>query len=91
MPVPEPNDVRSRIERIVLDSAEGGLSEDQLADAGGSLPRLSYSSLSYIRMIDAVENELGVYLDPEERDERYRSVDGLVELVTEALRDPADA
>lgn len=91
MPVPEPADLRPRVVRIVLDSAEGGLSEEQLAAVDGSLPGVSYSSLSYIRMIDAVENELGVYLDPEERNERYQSVDGLVELVAERLRDPADA
>lgn len=52
---------------------------------------MSYSSLAYIRMIDAVENELGVYLDPEEESERFETIDSLEDLVGHHLRESADA
>ncbi|MBU6533257.1 hypothetical protein ACFUIW_15175 [Streptomyces sp. NPDC057245] len=86
-----PDDIRSRIVRIVLGSAEGDLTERDLAAAGWSLPQVSYSSLAYIRMIDTVENELGVYLDPEEESDRFETIDSLVELVSQHLREVADA
>lgn len=86
-----PDDIRSRIVRIVLSSAEGDLTERDLATANWSLPQVSYSSLAYIRMIDTVENELGVYLDPEEESDRFETIDSLVELVSQHLREVADA
>ncbi|CAL9286646.1 hypothetical protein [Streptomyces sp. SudanB182_2057] len=85
------DDLRARILRIVLGAAEGDLTEQDLAAANWSLPAVSYSSLAYIRMIDTVENELGVYLDPEEESERFETIDNLVELVGHHLRDAADA
>ncbi len=83
--------LRSRIVRIVLDSVEGDLTETELSGADWSLPNVGYSSLSYIRMIDTVENELGVFLDPEEDGERIVSVDDIVRLVQERLQEPASA
>jgi acyl carrier protein len=81
--------LRPSIVRIVCDSAEGDLTESVLAEAGGSLPAVGYSSLATIRMIDAIENELGVYLEPEEP--RLSTLDGIVELVAERLPDVAPA
>ncbi|MEV7966482.1 hypothetical protein AB0O34_10940 [Sphaerisporangium sp. NPDC088356] len=83
--------LRARIVRIVLDSVEGELTETELSAAEWSLSNIGYSSLSYIRMIDTVENELGVYLDPEEDGERIASVDDLVQVVQERLQEPASA
>ncbi|MGW1075398.1 phosphopantetheine-binding protein [Streptomyces sp. NPDC002537] len=83
--------LRTRIVRIIVNSAEGGLTEQELASVDGSLSALGYSSLSYIRMIDAVENELGVYLDPEVREENFATVDGILALVREELPEPAHA
>jgi len=85
------DDIRSRIVAAVLDSAEGDLTEQDLAAADWSLAGVSYSSLAYIRMIDTVENELGVYLDPEEESERFATIDGIVDLVCQHLRESADA
>jgi acyl carrier protein len=85
-----PELTRARIVRIVLDSAEGDLTERDLATAEGSLPRVGYSSLAYIRMIDTVENEFGVYLDPEEID-GFATIDDLADLITRQLQGTADA
>lgn len=87
----QPDELRSRVVRIIVNSAEGDLSEQDLAQAGGSLPSVSYSSLSYIRMIDAIENELGVYLDPEEESKRLETVDGIVALLTDNLQGTVSA
>ncbi|MGW4648514.1 hypothetical protein [Kitasatospora sp. NPDC004289] len=84
MPVSS-NQIRPRIVRIVLGAAEGDLTEQALAAANWSLPAVSYSSLAYIRMIDTVENELGVYLDPEEDSERFETIDSIVDLVCQQL------
>ncbi|MBO4159728.1 MULTISPECIES: acyl carrier protein [Micromonospora] len=73
--------IRQKVARIITESAEGGLSEADLDRAGGSLPALGYSSLSYIRMIDAIENTFGIEIDQDEEDDRLRSVDGIVALV----------
>jgi acyl carrier protein len=86
-----PDSVRSRLVRIVLSSAEGDLTERDLAAANWSLPEVRYSSLAYIRMIDTVENELGVYLDPEEESDRFETIDSLVELICQHLQESADA
>jgi acyl carrier protein len=86
-----PDDLRARIIRIVLSSAEGDLAEGDLAATGGYLPGVSYSSLSYLRMIDRIENEFGVYLDPEEENERFQTIDSLVELVSQQLGESAGA
>ncbi|MFF3764289.1 hypothetical protein ACFYYR_09405 [Streptomyces sp. NPDC001922] len=91
MSVPASDALRARVVRIVLDCAEGDLTEAELAATGWSLSGVSYSSLSYIRMIDALENELGVYLDPEEENESYETVDGIVALVGEHLEEAARA
>ncbi|ATE54590.1 hypothetical protein [Actinosynnema pretiosum] len=83
--MPVPDDLRGRIARIVIDSAEGDLTPAELSAAGGSLAGVGYSSLSLIRMLDAIENETGVFIDPEEDGERVGSVDQLAELVGERL------
>ncbi|QMU71501.1 hypothetical protein [Streptacidiphilus sp. P02-A3a] len=75
----------ARIRRLVVESAEGGLTEAVLAAAGGSLQAVNYSSLSYIRMIDAIENDFGVYLDPEADIASFATVDGIAGLVAAQL------
>ncbi len=77
--------LRAHIVRLVLDSAEGDLTEADLAAVGWSLPDVSYSSLSAIRLLDAVENEFGVYLDAEDDADRITTVDGIVALVRQRL------
>ncbi len=76
--------VRDRVLRLVVKSGDGNVTEGDLAATGGSLAELSYSSLSYMRLIDAIENELGVYIDPEAAVSRFASVDGIVELIRES-------
>jgi len=87
MPTTTSTELRSTIVRIVLESGEGEITESDLAAADWSLTAVGYTSLSYIRMIDAVENELGVYLDPEAETERFATIDGIIGLVVESSGD----
>lgn len=73
--------VRDQIVGLVLAAGEG-ITEQDLAATGGSLPELSFTSLSYIRLIDAIENEIGVYLEAEPG--QMSTVDQITELVLAA-------
>ncbi|MFJ2773882.1 hypothetical protein [Streptomyces sp. NPDC087300] len=77
-------DLRGQLMRLVIDSGDGELSLADLEKAEYSLTALNYSSLSYMRLIDAIENDLGVYLDPEADTERFSSVDGILGLIAES-------
>jgi acyl carrier protein len=76
--------VRDQVVRLVVNSGDGNVTEKDLAATGGSLKELSYSSLSFMRLIDAIENELGVYIDPEAAVSRFETVDGIAELIRES-------
>jgi acyl carrier protein len=73
--------LHARLVALVLESGDGNFSEQDLAAANGSLRMLNYSSLSYMRLIDAIENELGVYLDPEADNALFENIDSLTDLI----------
>jgi acyl carrier protein len=75
------DDVRAHLVRLIVESSERNLSVDDLARDSGSLRTLGYSSLSYIRLIDAIENELGVYIDPDADLELFSTVDSILGMV----------
>lgn len=77
-------DLRAQLVRIIVDSSDGNLSVGELDAARGSLRALGYSSLSYIRLIDGIENELGVYIDPDADIELFTTVDSILGLVVES-------
>ena len=74
---------RAHLVRLVVEASDGNFTAQELAQANGSLQAMGYSSLSYIRLIDAVENELGVYIDPDQDIESLDSVDGILALLVE--------
>ncbi|MGW4112426.1 phosphopantetheine-binding protein [Actinosynnema sp. NPDC004786] len=90
---PDSTTLRADLVRLIVSSGDGVIAEDDLARADGSLRALNYSSLSYMRLIDAIENELGVYVDPEADPERFATVDSLVDLIRESAdsEDSVDA
>ncbi|GGZ19000.1 acyl carrier protein [Streptomyces nitrosporeus] len=75
------NSLRTKIAELSVAAGDGGFSARELAEAGYSLTALGYSSLSYMRLIDSIENELGVYLDPEADAEHYETIDSITALV----------
>jgi acyl carrier protein len=74
-------DMRAHLVRLIVESSDRNLSVGDLARDSGSLRTLGYSSLSYIRLIDAIENELGVYIDPDADLELFSTVDSILGLV----------
>ncbi len=83
------NALRAKLIALAVESGDGNFSEQDVTAAQGSLRSLNYSSLSYMRLIDAVENELGVYLDPEADNALFENIESLTELVRQGM-DPVD-
>ncbi|WEV23851.1 phosphopantetheine-binding protein [Streptomyces sp. 71268] len=75
------NALRTKILDLAIAAGDGSVTADELASANYSLREVGYSSLSYMRLIDSIENEVGVYLDPEAATEHYETIDSVTALV----------
>ncbi|MFI9429057.1 phosphopantetheine-binding protein [Streptomyces achromogenes] len=73
--------LRTKIIDLVIAAGDGSVTAADLAAAGYSLRDVGYTSLSYMRLIDSIENEVGVYLDPEAAIEHYETIDSVTALV----------
>ncbi|MGK5733589.1 phosphopantetheine-binding protein [Streptomyces sp. URMC 124] len=73
--------LRTKIIDLVIAAGDGSITADELAGVNYSLRDAGYSSLSYMRLIDSIENEIGVYLDPEAAVEHYETIDSVTALV----------
>ncbi|MFJ8693998.1 phosphopantetheine-binding protein [Streptomyces roseolilacinus] len=73
--------LRTKILDLAIAAGDGSVTAAELAGAGYSLRDVGYSSLSYMRLIDSIENEIGVYLDPEADIEHYETIDSVTALV----------
>lgn len=73
--------LRTKILGLAIAAADGSITADDLAQTNYSLRDVGYSSLSYMRLIDSIENETGVYLDPEAAIEHYETIDSVTALV----------
>lgn len=75
-------DLRAQLVRLIVDSSDGNVSTGEVHSAAGSLRDLGYSSLSFIRLIDGIENELGVYIDPDVDTDAFSTLDSIIDLIT---------
>lgn len=73
--------LRTKILGLAIAAGDGSVTAADLAAADYSLRDVGYSSLSYMRLIDSIENEVGVYLDPEAAIEHYETIDSVTALV----------
>ncbi|MBG0829768.1 acyl carrier protein [Planomonospora sp. ID67723] len=55
--------LRRRLAELVSRASDGDLGVEEIMAAPGSLTALGVTSLTYLRLIDAVEEEFGVELD----------------------------
>ncbi|MFD4375650.1 hypothetical protein [Streptomyces sp. NPDC058486] len=85
-----PQLVREGVIRLIVSSHEGEIGISDLQAHGGVLEAVNYTSLSYIRLLDAIENEFGVYLDADEGAEALGTVDGIVAAVLAEMGSDAD-
>ncbi|HST48467.1 phosphopantetheine-binding protein [Jatrophihabitans sp.] len=70
------------IARLVAHASAGSISEEQAARPGTNLSELGLSSLDYLKLIDAVELELGVFIDLEGDLAFMTSVQGIADYVS---------
>lgn len=70
------------IARLVTRASSGWISGEQAARSDTSLTEQGLSSLSYLKLIDSIEIELGVYIDLEGDIAFMTSVKGIVEYVS---------
>jgi len=75
------------IARLVTRASSGLISEEQAARPETNLTEQGLSSLSYLKLIDSIELELGVYIDLEGDTSFMTSVGGIINYVT-AQRTP---
>ncbi|MFF0645193.1 hypothetical protein [Streptomyces tendae] len=80
-----PQQIREGVIRLIISSHEGDISVSDIEAQGGVLEAVNYTSLSYIRLLDAIENEFGAYLDADEGAEALGTVDGIVAAVLSEL------
>lgn len=81
-----------RTARLVAVASEGVVSEAKALEGGATLTEKGLTSLAYLRLIDALETEFGVYFDLEEEDISFlRTVEGLVAYMAEQGVHPQDA
>jgi acyl carrier protein len=69
------------IARMVTRASSGAISEEQAAAPHANLTEQGLSSLDYLRLIDAIEIELGVYIDLQGDIAFMTSVEGIAEYV----------
>ncbi|GGS71607.1 hypothetical protein GCM10010156_33170 [Planobispora rosea] len=55
--------LRRRLAELLSRASDGDLGVEEIMSASGSLTALGVTSLTYLRLIDAVEEEFGVELD----------------------------
>ncbi|MFL6161516.1 MAG: phosphopantetheine-binding protein [Jatrophihabitantaceae bacterium] len=70
------------IARLVTRASAGSISEEQAACPDTNLTEQGLSSLDYLKLIDAIEIELGVYIDLEGDLAFMTSVQGIAEYVS---------
>lgn len=73
------------IARLVARASAGSISEEQAVCPDTNLTEQGMSSLDYLKLIDALELELGVYIDLEADLAFMTSVQGITEYVSAQL------
>ncbi|GAA5069476.1 acyl carrier protein [Thermocatellispora tengchongensis] len=69
--------LRERLARMISEAGDGEISAAEILADGGSLTALGLTSLAALRLIDAIETELGVEVDIDADPEALESLDGL--------------
>lgn len=80
--------LRERVATILSTATDGEVSAEEILTGGGSLAALGVGSLAVLRLIDALDDELGVQLDLDAPGTHLDDFDDLVRTVRErAVRD----
>lgn len=76
--------LKEQIAKIIAGANEGAITPEDVLNAQSQLSRLGMSSLTQLRVVDAIENRFGVPLDLERDDLTYLdSLDGIAGFLRE--------
>ena len=88
MNAPVAGDFRDRVATMVSTATDGEVTTEEILAGGGSLAALGVGSLAVLRLIDALDDELGVQLDLDAPGTHLDDFDDLVRTIEErAVRD----
>lgn len=71
-------DLHDHVANLIATASGGTLSREQALNPNGNLLEKGFSSLSFLQLIDAIENDFGVYIDLEADTTFLGSVEGIV-------------
>ena len=77
--------IESVIAGLVEHASDGLISAAEALDPETDLQEQGLSSLAFLQLVDAIENELGVYVDLEEDIQFMRTVAGITRYVKAQL------
>ncbi|MET0133324.1 MAG: acyl carrier protein [Kibdelosporangium sp.] len=75
------NGMLGRVAELAADASGGTVTADVAASGGGSLLEAGLTSLGYLRLIDAIETEYGIYVDLEEASGKLGTVEQIVDYI----------
>ncbi|MFC0031672.1 phosphopantetheine-binding protein [Micromonospora chaiyaphumensis] len=76
--------LRERVESLVVLATGRAVSVDDLRGCAGSLDAAGVNSIAYINLIEALDRQFHVVVDPERDAEALSTVDGIVALIRSA-------
>ncbi|MGW1991697.1 phosphopantetheine-binding protein [Embleya sp. NPDC001921] len=74
--------LRERVAALIAEVSDGEVSAREVLDNDGSLTAVGVSSLTFLRLIDALEGEFDVFFDLDADLDFVEDLDGLVERLT---------
>lgn len=90
MPKAIDEDLRGRIKELIVLASGGAVSIEELEAADGSLEEVGVNSIAYINLMEAMEQTMGVVIDPDEDPEYLSSVDSIAAFVQSQRLVPSD-
>lgn len=64
-----------RVALLVEQASDGSVDQQRALEGAGTFLEIGLTSLAYLRLIDAIENEFGVYVDLEDETVTLNSVE----------------
>jgi acyl carrier protein len=87
---PDQADLLSQVADLAVQASEGDLAKNTVVEDGRTLGEMGMSSLAYLRLIDSIENDYGIYIDLEEAGDRFQTLHGIVDYMAEQGAQPTD-
>lgn len=83
MVTPNQANLLDKVADLAVQASEGDLTKNTVLESGRTLGEIGMSSLAYLRLIDSIENDYGIYLDLEEAGDKFQTLQGIVDYMAE--------